>query len=724
MSTKKILISFFLFVFCFNLSAQKENLRPKIGLVLSGGGARGFAHVGVLRVLEENNIPIDYIAGTSIGAIVGGLYAMGYSVDDIEDVIRNQDWNLVLSDNVDRKYIPLYDRDEHDRYAFSFPIYKNGVSLPQGIIVGHNVMKVFSRFTRPYSGIQDFSKFPIPFACIAANIVDGKEVVMKSGDVSMAIRASMAIPTIFTPISSGEKLLVDGGMVNNLPVDVVKKMGADIVIAVDLQQKNKTKEELTEMYAIFNQGLSYLGLPKYYENLKSVDYYIKPKLSDYSIADFSSADSLIQRGYSSAKLIEKRLDSLRKSLGDYVCLKHNIKPKSMSDSIYISDVHVHGLRDIPVENILAKFSIKAKSETTLCDIEKGVDRLYASLGLRSVYYRFEGNDHSIISLDIQENIDSRLNIGLHYDSWNNAALLLNTTFNRLFGRSSKLSLDLKLAENLAAAVTYSFNRGWRPGVRLRLEATGYDFFEYNGRSIITQYGVTALRFDANINSIVSEAYSLGFGARVEYSDLVHTVGENNLSTDNFLINYYAFIRMDTHEKNFYPRKGISLYSELRMMTDNGYSINDKESFFMLYFNMKKPISLTKSFTIIPSIYFNGALTKHEENVFAASTYWGGVVETRYFNNQIPFVGYKEMAVSYKNALVVRMDLQWEIWKKKYLILKWNLGKSSDFLDYNGFIQGASLTGAWDTPIGPLEISVMGNSATKRVGLLANIGYWF
>ncbi|MGB5989578.1 MAG: patatin-like phospholipase family protein [Marinifilaceae bacterium] len=724
MSIRRILISFLLFVFCFNLSAQEVHSRPKIGLVLSGGGARGFAHVGVIRVLEENNIPIDYIAGTSIGAIVGGLYAMGYSVDDIEDVIRNQDWNVVLSDKVDRKYIPLYDRDEHDRYAFSLPINKDGVSLPQGVIVGHNVMKVFSRFTRPYSGLQDFSKFPIPFACVAANIVNGKEVVMKSGDVSMAIRSSMAIPTIFTPVESGDKLLVDGGMVNNLPVDVVKEMGADIVIAVDLQQKNKTKEELTEMYAIFNQGLSYLGLPKYYENLKSVDYYIKPKLSDYSIADFSSADSLITRGYRAAKLIESRLDSLSKSLGKYKRFIHKVKPKEMSDSIYISEVHIHGSSDISEDDILAKFNIKPATETTLRDIEEGVDRLYASLGLRSVYYKFEGADHSIISLDIEENIDSRLNVGLHYDSWNNAALLLNTTFNRLFGKTSKLSLDFKLAENLAAAATYSFNRGWRPGVRIRLEGTGYDFFEYDKSSIVAQYGVTALRFDVNINSIVSESYSLGFGSRIEYSDLKHIVGECNLKQDNFFVNYYAFLRMDTHEKSFYSRKGISLYSELRMMTDNGYSINGDESFFMLYFKIKKPISLTRTFTIIPSIYFNGAFMKHKENIFAASTFWGGVVETRFFNNQIPFVGYKEMAVSYKNALVVRVDLQWEVWKNKYLLFKWNVGKSSDFLDYHGFIHGISLTGAWDTPIGPLEISVMGNNATKKVGFLANIGYWF
>ena len=155
--------------------------------------------------------------------------------------------------------------------------------------------------------------------------------------------------------------------------------------------------------------------------------------------------------------------------------------------------------------------------------------------------------------------------------------------------------------------------------------------------------------------------------------------------------------------------------------------------FLLYASLSKKISLENKIFLLPFLitqlirgagYFNGAFMKHKENIFAASTFWGGVVETRFFNNQIPFVGYKEMAVSYKNALVVRMDLQWEVWKNKYLLFKWNVGKSSDFLDYHGFIHGISLTAAWDTPIGPLEISVMGNNATKKAGFLANIGYWF
>jgi NTE family protein len=238
-------------------------------------------------------------------------------------------------------------------------------------------------------------------------------------------------------------------------------------------------------------------------------------------------------------------------------------------------------------------------------------------------------------------------------------------------------------------------------------------------NLSARYGASAVRVDLNINSIVSEAYSMGVGGRLENYRLYNIIGNSELKKNNFMINYYAFIRMDTHESIFYPKKGMSLYTELRMMTDSGY-----DSFYMLSFKMKTPISISPSFTIIPSLYFNGALADHDKDVFAANTYWGGVVETSYFYNQIPFVGYKEMAVAYKNALVARLDFQWEIWKNNYLILKWNVGKSSDFIDYDGFIHGVSITAAYNFPIGPLEFSLMSNSVTRKIEYLVNLGYWF
>ena len=724
MSLRRLILPLLLLLSCLTLNAQENTTRPKVGLVLSGGGAKGFAHIGVLRVLEEQGIPIDYISGTSMGAIIGGLYAIGYSPDDLQKIIIKQDWSNVLTDAVDRKYVPLYDRDEFDRYAFSLSITKDGISLPQGLIAGQNIMKIISRYTIPFHGVKDFSKFPIPFACVAADVVDGEEYVMTKGEIAVALRASMSLPTVFSPVIIDRKLLIDGGMRNNFPADIVKDMGADVVIGVDLQEANKEIEGLGQMSSIFNQSISYLGLPKYNANLKLVDIYIKPDLKDYSIIDFNSADTLINIGYRAAEKFKPRLDSLKQKLGLCRIVQKLLKPVQLNDSLYVDTITVSGRKLISKSSILGKFNIPQKSKTTLGDIEEGVNRLYASLGLKSVVYSFRGKDKHEVHLDVVEKNENRFNVGVHYDSWNNAALLLNTTFSNWLGKSSKLSMDLKLAQNPSFAATYSHNRGWKPGVRLRLEYTGYDFIELDNNMVRSQYGANAYRFDANMNSIISESYSFGVGARAEYHNYKVVAGVGDLKRDHYYINYYSFLRMDTHERLSYPRTGMSLYAECRAMTDNGYSMAGGTPLLMLYFKMKKPIPISSSLTLTPYVYFNGPINRRDEDMLASKTYWGGVVETSYFYNQIPFVGLKEMGAAYNSSFVGRLDLQWEMWRNKFIILKWNVGKSSSFFDYSAIIHGGAVTYAMDTPIGPFEVSVMGNSAEDGVDFLFNIGYWF
>jgi len=721
----RVFISLVIIVFSFNLNAQQE-CRPKVGLVLSGGGARGFAHVGVLKILEEQNIPIDYIAGTSMGAIIGGFYAMGYSADEIEKMILTQDWDKILSDYVDRKYIPLYDRDEKDRYALSFPIKGRDIVVPEGVSAGQNVMKLLSKYTILYHNIHDFTKLQIPFACVAADVVEGEEFVMREGSLSIALRASMSIPTIFSPIDYEDKLLVDGGMRNNLPADVVKDMGADIIIGIDLQQPNKKKQDLNNMYTVFSQGMSFLGLGKYFENLKIIDIYLKPDVARFSISDFAKGDSLICQGYKDAKTLIPQLKRLKGDLGAYEVKKHSLTPVNNADSIYINNVNVLGLKGISKKAFFGRFNVKPNAITTYGSVEDGIDRLYASFNLRSVSYEFEGVNKENLNIYVKEKSSNRFNIGVHYDTYNDGSLLLNNTFNNLLGKSSRLSLDAKLGKNYSLATTYSYNRGWKPGFRANFEWTGFDFYEFKDNERIARLDATALRLDLNTNTIISDAYSFGVGVRSEYYYLENNVGESTLPKNNFFVNYYTFLRMDTHEKHNYPRSGMSLYAELRAITDNGYSIDNGDPYYMLYFKFKKPIALTSSLTIIPSVYASGAINTVPEEAFAANTFWGGMLETSYFYNQIPFIGYSEMTAAYKSAIVLRADLRYEVFSRNYLVLKWNVGKSSDFLNFTNFeyLHGGAIHWAYDSLIGPLEIGGMVNSGFRNYSLYVNLGYYF
>ena len=224
---KRILV--FLLVLFVMLDVQGQ--RKKVGLVLSGGGAKGVAHIGVLKVLEEAGIPIDYIAGTSMGSLVGALYAIGYDAHTMDSLVRRQDWTFLLSDKVYRYNLPFSEKEETEKYLVSVPIKNNReIKIPSGFISGQNIYNLFSDLTIGYHDSLDFKKLPIPFACVASNLVDGQEVIQDCGVLPLAMRASMAIPGAFAPVRKDGMVLVDGGISNNFPVDIAKAMGADIII--------------------------------------------------------------------------------------------------------------------------------------------------------------------------------------------------------------------------------------------------------------------------------------------------------------------------------------------------------------------------------------------------------------------------------------------------------------------------------------------------------------
>ena len=225
---KKWICLFSLFTFI-----QAED-SPKIGLALSGGGSKGFAQIAVLKALDSLNIPIDYIAGTSIGSIVGAMYAIGYSGKQIEEMARTTDWNEVQKDKPERKYLPHFRKKDTGKYQLDFDLEGIKPVMPTGLIYGQKIILELSKWTREYEQVYNFDLLPIPFRCNAFDILSGKEVIIKEGSLSHALRASLSIPTIFAPVEWGDRLLVDGGVANNLPVDIVKDMGADIVLAVDV----------------------------------------------------------------------------------------------------------------------------------------------------------------------------------------------------------------------------------------------------------------------------------------------------------------------------------------------------------------------------------------------------------------------------------------------------------------------------------------------------------
>ena len=383
-----------------SLPAVSEE-RPKVGLALSGGGARGAAHIGVLKVLEAHRIPVDYIAGTSMGSIVGGLYAAGLTPAEIEHVIKTIDWDEVLSDHPDRADEPMIRKELSEQfYIGGKPGFRNGkVVLPEGLIAGQKILPILQAVTLPVAHVNDFSQLQTPFQAVATNIVTGEMQVLKSGDLARAMRASMAVPSIFAPTEIDGNLLVDGGLTNNIPVDIAQAMGADIVIAIDISTQYRNRDEISNLLHITDQMARILTGVNSRERLGMLtekDILIRPSLGNISSADFDRADEAVPIGQSEA---EKHLDELKalsldeQAWSKYLAAKNDI-PTSNLQIARTAITNSSELDDRTIENL-----INTQAGETL-NLEKISEDLYNvhSLGnFSTVSYRM---DHTADGIDL------------------------------------------------------------------------------------------------------------------------------------------------------------------------------------------------------------------------------------------------------------------------------------------------------------------------------------
>jgi len=330
---------------CFPAPSQTVSIRPKIGLALSGGGARGFAHIGVLKVLDSLHIPVDYIAGTSMGGLIGGLYAIGYSAVELEKIARETQWDILFNDQPSRTVLPYAEKKETGRYQLVLGLRDLDILLPTGLIRGQKITQMLSRLTYAYANVNKFDRLPIPFRCVSVDLLHARKVVHKKGNLAQALRATMSLPTIFYPVEWGDSLLIDGGLLDNLPVDVVRSMGADIVIAVDVGKKSQSKKDLQTLVDILEQTFSLANVPQQEWAEQNSDLLLTPPLGDYSHTDFDP--SSIRRAIHTGSRIAR--DSLKALLQ----LRHITDPAHMAD------------KHIPTADSTRLHSIQIAGNTTI-----------------------------------------------------------------------------------------------------------------------------------------------------------------------------------------------------------------------------------------------------------------------------------------------------------------------------------------------------------------------
>jgi len=726
---KRRIIIALLTAFSLFVHAEESSKRPKIGLVLSGGGAKGFAHVGVLKVIEEAGIPIDYITGTSVGSIVGGLYAIGYNATMLENIIQNQNWEELLSNSFKREYISAITKEEQSRYLISLPIETKKISIPSGLLNGQNVMEFFTYLTYGYHDVIDFSKLPIPFECIAADIATGEEVVLKKGFLPKAIRASMAVPAAIAACEIDGRMLVDGGIVNNFPVDRCREMGADIIIGVDIQDELMNKDKIKSIPDVISQLTSLMSIERSEKNRKNVDILIRPEISGYSASSFDteSAIALMKRGEDAARKILPQLIRLRDSLGIVPVLKKTRELPNDSTLIDVNRIEVEGTDKTNIVSFMGKMGIIKDKKVTLQHIRQSVSRIYAAGNYESVDFRISGGTKKTINITVKESSTQRLNVGLHYDTDLKAAALINTTVysDRISG--SNLSLDAKLSSFPMFSARYSLDRGWKPGFTGAGSFTSDRIWGYENGSKSSEINVQMINLQVATQAVISNAFRISIGASLEHFRFGAIIGTPDVRElkDGTFYNYFAKLKIDNLDKPYFPTKGWAMDGNFKLVTDNGWTYTGKSPVVLTGLTVKVAKRFSDRLTFLPSFYSQFTLATTAPVYY--KSYIGGIQRTNYFGFYVPFAGLRRMELSADNVAIVSLDLRLRLWQKVFVSVNPNIGMYGDsispFIEGN-FMVGGGASIAYDSVVGPIEFNLSSSNINQKIAAFFSLGYCF
>lgn len=722
----------FLAIFLLVVSGSSAQ-RKKVAVVLSGGGAKGIAHIGALKVIEEAGIPIDYVVGTSMGSIVGGLYSIGYDAAMLDSLARNEKWPFLLSDQVLRKYMSLPERERSDRYLLTYPFAKNKEKrIPTGLIRGQNLGLLFAKLAIGYED-ADFSKFPIPFACVASDVVNGKKVVLDKGSLPEAMRSSMAIPGVFTPVRKDSMLLVDGGIVDNFPTDIAKERGADIIIGVDVQSGYKTIDELNSVTDILGQIVDFFSVDEYDENVKLATVHIHPDLKGYTAADFNpvDVDTFLIRGERAAREKWDDLLKVRRQLG----LPDSITPAPYTpyvalDTIPVGKITFTGstLRD--KYRFLRRAQLKEGGDVTIANLDRAISELYGTEAYSTIDYSFTGGPRYDLNIIMKKNPQSLLGFGLRFDTEELASILLNATINFNTKYSSSVSLTGRINVCPYVKVGYAVENNYqkRFSVSYMFQHNDIDFYTHGKKTQNSNFRRQTVELG------FADVYWLNFmyqaGLRFEYFNhrsLLHTGDDTDMSESKAkgIFSYYALLKYETLNDTYFPTRGMSAHAEYSLYTDNMTTYEGHSPFSAVSASYSMAVPLNRRFTLLPSIYGRVLIGQYVANPYInviGGTYFG-----KYLPQQVPFAGINHIEMIDNSVMVLKAGLRYHIGGNHYATAVFNGGVTeNDFFELlkGSYMWGGSVSYAYRSKFGPLEATLGLSNWTKKLEFYASLGYTF
>jgi NTE family protein len=753
------IISFALSLVCLQLMAQDQTgTRPKIGYVFSGGGAKGMAHVGVVKVLEEVGLQPDYITGTSMGSIMGGLYSIGYQADELSHIVETVDWGSVLSNEIPANQVIMGRKDDYSRFMIEMPVYKGKPELPSGLIEGQKLAELFSDFTWRQAGVNDFNDFPIPFSCIGTDILHGELVEMNSGDLSSAMRASMAIPSVFTPvIRDTSHLLVDGGVLRNFPVQEVVDMGADIVIGAYVGFDSKmTAEQLRSLTSVITRTSLLTGAQDVQAQLPLVDYLILPDMTGFNSASFGSGVEIMKRGEAAARA---QIESLR-ALADSV---NALGPPSAKkvlpdyDSILVKEISVLETAPAMTRYIKASLGVEAGEWITREQLNTGIERLFGTLLFDRIGYYFEKLEEGYrLVFRIKEKANSTIQMALHYDNEFGPGAILNYTHLNSLMEGSRLSITGDISDSPQLKAYYDFQLGkqrktivsvFANAARDRLPMV-YDSDEKIGdyRRTYFSEGV-ALQKILGINSELKTRFYYYYSS-LKLSRSIREFYPDMQYIDNIVVRgpqVSLGFRHNSFNHLLYPTRGRRVKLNYRQALGTDYYANynypdslglenpdklEMDPYWVVTAEWEQYIPLGRKLSL--NFEFDVGVS-HNEKPFPDNFYVGGY---RYNlrENQLEFVGLQSHELLVSNYVKERAAIQWEPFPGLLFTALGNIilvaDDNTDFLDhilnwdpdtrYVG--AGAGLT--LKTPAGPVSVFLGSRTDVWRPQWYTSIGFSF
>ncbi|POY38496.1 hypothetical protein C3K47_03625 [Solitalea longa] len=746
-----ILIKRLTLIFCIVLYAFKSfpQQRPKIGLVLSGGGAKGLAHIGVLKAIDSAGLKIDYITGTSMGAIMGGLYAAGYTGNEIEIIAKSTSWDRLLTNQPDLRSIVYEEKSEFDRYAIELPLVKGKVKIRTGVLEAQELWLTFAKLFLPVNDVRDFSKLKIPFKCIATDVATGKMVVIDKGNIINAVRASMAIPSVFTTVEYNGMNLIDGGVVRNFPVQNVKEMGADYVIGVNVGQGLQSKDKLNSALDVLYQVGSYREAEDFLKQVKECNLFIEPDIEGYGAGSFNDADSIMQRGEMAAvkyfPVLKQFADSLNR-LYPPVKTKRDTIP--LNYKVKIDRIVVNGLKVTSSSFVIGKMDLKPGRYYNGEQIADAVRRVFGTRNYQSITYEFEryDGDKTQMTLYAKESPQTAVKMALHYNSFSDIAAIVNITSRNFPVKNSRSLLTLNIGKDPKIRAEYfkylGESRNW--GFNFSLKNINYDLPLYVDFEQTSLYRYSFGTIDARLQYAINRSVGVGLGASYEITRLKPKFTSISESSGwNYNWNTYFFYDMNSLDRKQFPTSGISLFTGLGLIfgqnpsidffDSNGDPITNLDSLGITFnpylrgeFKLSYFRSLNKRSTLI--WHAQAGVNFDQQQSFLNQFVVGGA--TDFLRNQVPFIGLREANVTTSSIATGLVGYRYECYRNIFLTGKFNAG----YYNFNGTFLDDLTQGDWisgygiglgvKTAFGPLELTIMRCDQKGGVSAYVDLGFHF